>query len=398
MNIIYVTRDGIMEALGTSQVLAYMVKLSESYKISIISFEKKDDILDEEKLNRYKKIIRDNKINWVLFEYNKTLIKNILQFFNLFYTIYCLNKKESSLIHCRSFMGGVVGYIAKIFFGIYFIYDIRGFWVDERFDSLDKQKKGLIYKVLNIIDRNIYRKSDAVVSLTEAAKFELIRKGYKNDQSISVIPTCVDLNLFSGREFFARHIYQAEDKNLNIYYTGSVRGRQKFDIVLKLIKSIESFYNIKLIILNNGEHEYIKHLLKDYSINFELHDVEHRKVNEYLKQDGIAIFFYSKSYSRVATSPTKMGEFLAQGIPCITNSCVGDSQRILEGNGIGFTIDIDSNIDSMELSKKIDALLSDDNVARKCRSFAENYYSLDAGCLSYKKIYDDILGKFNCKF
>ena len=45
-SVLYISYDGIMEPLGQSQVVRYMERLSPEYSIHLISFEKRDDLLD----------------------------------------------------------------------------------------------------------------------------------------------------------------------------------------------------------------------------------------------------------------------------------------------------------------------------------------------------------------
>ena len=42
--IIYITNNGVLEALGNSQILSYIYKLAQNYDITLISLEKKEDL------------------------------------------------------------------------------------------------------------------------------------------------------------------------------------------------------------------------------------------------------------------------------------------------------------------------------------------------------------------
>ena len=48
---LYITRNGMCEPLGQSQVLAYLRGLSKSYAYTLISFEKPEDLADGEELS-----------------------------------------------------------------------------------------------------------------------------------------------------------------------------------------------------------------------------------------------------------------------------------------------------------------------------------------------------------
>jgi len=60
--IIYITYDGILEPLGESQVLRYMIKLSKYFNIVLISFEKKSDWINLERRTFFQKKILNEGI------------------------------------------------------------------------------------------------------------------------------------------------------------------------------------------------------------------------------------------------------------------------------------------------------------------------------------------------
>jgi glycosyltransferase involved in cell wall biosynthesis len=103
------------------------------------------------------------------------------------------------------------------------------------------------------------------------------------------------------------------------------------------------------------------------------------------------IFFYKQSFSKTATSPTKMGEFLACGVPCMSNAGVGDVGSILTQNKIGVVIDDFSKQEKMEGINEMLDLATTNRIEQRCRAFAEEYYSLNSGSLKYDNIYQSLL-------
>lgn len=43
-SVLFLTRNGLLEPLGQSQILAYLVPLSDTYDFHLISFEKEKDL------------------------------------------------------------------------------------------------------------------------------------------------------------------------------------------------------------------------------------------------------------------------------------------------------------------------------------------------------------------
>jgi len=48
---LYLTRNGLLEPLGQSQVLAYLRRLSRDYRITLITYEKDEDRADAERMD-----------------------------------------------------------------------------------------------------------------------------------------------------------------------------------------------------------------------------------------------------------------------------------------------------------------------------------------------------------
>ena len=78
-----------------------------------------------------------------------------------------------------------------------FLFDMRGFWPDERVDGGLWSKESLGYRAWKRIERRLCRRARAVVVLTERAKGELARLGLVPPATpVHVIPTCADLARF----------------------------------------------------------------------------------------------------------------------------------------------------------------------------------------------------------
>ena len=77
--VLYITRNGLLEPLGQSQVMPYLRGLSSYYKISLITFEKKKDVNDSNRFERLKKECQSVGICWYpqYYRYHPTLIGSL---------------------------------------------------------------------------------------------------------------------------------------------------------------------------------------------------------------------------------------------------------------------------------------------------------------------------------
>ena len=68
---LYLSRTGMLEPLGQSQVLAYLRGLSSDYSVTLISFERDADLSDIEQLAQIETICSDHGIRWVRLRYRQ---------------------------------------------------------------------------------------------------------------------------------------------------------------------------------------------------------------------------------------------------------------------------------------------------------------------------------------
>ena len=105
------------------------------------------------------------------------------------------------------------------------------------------------------------------------------------------------------------------------------------------------------------------------------------------------IFFIKKVYSKIASAPTKLGEFLGCGIPCIGNSGVGDMAAILEKEHVGVAIKDFSENAMRDAVDRIITLSREPDIKQRCRKVAIKHFSLDLGVARYSEIYSSLLVK-----
>jgi glycosyltransferase involved in cell wall biosynthesis len=228
-----------------------------------------------------------------------------------------------------------------------------------------------------------------VVSLTHAAISEMQNFDYLRDGKMppfTVIPTCANLNRFT--------VSAVERRDFTLGYVGSVGVWYLFDETLRCFQLIrEKIPAARMHILNRGGHDFIKSRLNAMSISPDLIRLEsgdHDQVARAMQSMNAGIFFYRPAYSKIATAPTKLGEFLGCGIPCLSNYGVGDMAEILEGDNVGVAVTDFDNATLKEAVNRLVALSQMSGIAEKCRSTAERHFSLEEGVARYARIYQSL--------
>ena len=96
------------------------------------------------------------------------------------------------------------------------------------------------------------------------------------------------------------------------------------------------------------------------------------------------------AYSKIASAPTKLAEYLGCGVPCLGNIGVGDMEEILEGSRVGVAVRGFSEIELKDGMKQLTALAREPGIEQRCRSAAVARFSLDQGVEAYAAIYDEL--------
>lgn len=402
-SVLFISYDGMTDPLGQSQVLPYLAGLSQlGYRITLLSCEKPD------RLARHRatidEIVQTHGIDWqpITFTSRPPIIAK-------YYDLYRLQRKAEklyrqkkfSLVHCRSYVSAAVGLKLKNKYGLKFLFDMRGFWVDERVDGGSWNLKNPLfrfaYKSYKRKEAAYMASADAIISLTEAGKKEIESWPVYQHTPIQVIPCSADFDLFKRitPECKARSREQLgiSAGSLVISYLGSVGMWYMLGEMLELFTCIKKKYPMAVFLFITPEpaEAILKPARtlglqeKDFVIRF----ASRKEVPGIAAASDINLFFIKPSYSKIASSPTKLGEVLAMGLPVICNNRVGDVEGIVQTMDAGLTIEKFNAETYNQVVNGIPALLKKD--AAQIRQNAAAYYTLDQAIQKYAQVYDRLL-------
>ena len=386
--VLYISYDGMLEPLGQSQVLGYLERLAEGREIHLLSFEKQDDWLDAVKRERVATRIRAAGIHWHPRRYHKRPSALATAYDIAVGTISALwltFRYRLRLVHARSDVPALMAVVVKQLAGAKFLFDMRGFWADERVDGDLWPRDGRLYRIAKWLERRFLLSANHVVSLTHAAIREMQKFPWLegNMPPMTVIPTCADLQRFTPRP--------SPEAGFVLGYVGSVGTWYMFDEVVACFALLRQYSpEARLLVINRNEHAYIRECLHVASIPadaFELRAAEHADVPQQMARMTAGVFFIRPVFSKQASAPTKLAEFLGCGIPCLSNAGVGDLAEILEGERTGVVV---QGFDRESLASGVQQLLTlleDTGVHDRCVASAHRHFSLDRGVQAYEEIY-----------
>ena len=399
-NILYLSYDGMTDPLGQSQVLPYIIGLSKKgFRFHLISFEKPERF---EKLKAdIQQICDQHNITWHPRIYTKKppLFSTLYDVWRMRKLAFNLHGKHNfSIIHCRSYLSAMVGLAMKHKLNTKFLFDMRGFWADERIDgkiwSLSNPVFKVVYQFFKRKERQFFLESDHVISLTHNGKDEICSwTGFNHlKEKIDVIPCCADLTKFNplkiteNKKTELQQNLKIEPNQFVLGYVGSIGTWYMLDEMLQLFKSLSSEKPNSIFLFVSGDDaNYILNKARELSISIDsirIQSAKHNEVSSFISLFSASVFFIRPTYSKKASSPTKQGELMSMGIPIICNSGVGDTDIIVEKYQAGLVLDTlendafsKINWDSIPFEKE------------RSQQGAQEFYGLENGVENYFNVY-----------
>ncbi len=401
--VLFVSYDGMTDPLGQSQVIPYLRGLSaKGHEITILSCEKHHNYNRNREL--IENILRENKIRWVTVFYRKNppVLSTVLDIRELKREANQLfAERKFDIVHCRSYISAFIGLWAKKKFGSKFLFDIRGFWADERVDgelwNLKNPLYKFIYKYFKLKEIEFFSRADYSISLTFKAR-DIIHSWNRIQNQpipIEVIPCCVDTDLFDSEKISSeeldllRNEFGISKNDFVLSYVGSVGTWYLLDKMLAFfVRLKQKKGNARFLFITPEPADYIFDHAARYGLTNQEIIITEAKRNEvpaFLKLSAASVFFIKPAFSKAASSPTKQGEIMSLGIPIICNKGIGDTDLIIRKYEAGTIVNEFNEQEYDRAVSEIDKFSTD--AAIRIRKGAEEFYALEKGVAQYESVY-----------
>lgn len=400
-HILYLTHDGLTDPLGESQIIPYLEGLSEmGYHIQVISLEKEHRV--ELRGKEVKRKFDAANIDWVPLHYNQRIPvwSSYRNYKKLLRKAEKIVKTSSvQVVHCRSYLAGLCGYRLKQKFGVKFLFDIRGFWADERIEggiwNLKNPVHQLLYNYFKKSEKNLFTKADHVISLTTSAKSHIEDQFKVDEAAITVIPCCADEAFFQIPEHRKNTVdlpvaFHTSPEDFILGYAGSLG-------TWYMVKEMVAFFEVlhqnrsdsKFFIASNDDCPPWLAQNPLYGKSIFLHNLSRDQMPGFYNVLDASVFFIRPTFSKMASSPTKLAELMMMGVPVVVNAGVGDQDTIVKNANAGIvlssvtTTEFESGV--KQLMEFVKAFDSKSSVAYACEHF-----SLSKGVKLYDAVYRNL--------
>ncbi len=351
--VLYITYDGLTDPLGQSQIIPYLLELSQhGHTIHIVSAEKAKRL--KEGHRQVKNKLSSAGIGWHIVPYlsKPRGLAPVITYWRLLAKARSVAATHSlHVAHCRSYIPALIGEHLQKKQGLKFLFDMRGFWADERVEAGLWNSNNLLfrgaYRFFKNKERQWLCQADAIVVLTQAGAQEIKRwhlPGFQ-DHKLFVIPCCVDTRRFQMADQNKRQQLRAQlgigAQHLVLVYAGSLGTWYLLPEMLRFYQRLlKQYANAYFLFLTNENPEQLLAVARTYQLpekQILIRSVPYDDVPRYMAVGDVAIFLIKNLYSKKASSPTKMAEFMSVGLPMICNP-IGDVTEIVRHTRCGLLL------------------------------------------------------------
>ncbi len=398
---LYICYFGVREPLVQTQVLPYLRELvAGGVRISLLTFE--PDLKERwngDALVQWKERLAAEGINWCVLAYHRrpALTAKLYDIAaGAWYAARIARQQQITIFHGRSHVGAAIATLAKRLVGGLVIFDFRGFLADEYVDSGHWPASGYLSRLAKWAERRLCRAADAMVVLTERAR-DMLRDTARRGRPIEVIPCCVDLARFAAA---AAHRARTRDElgvreRLVCVFAGSIGGAYLWPETARFLQIARAADPrvYALVLTPSPADEVAAELLRAglTANDFRVQSATPEEIPRYLTAADIGLAVLRPGRGRLGSSPTKIGEYLAAGLPIVTTAGIGDLDSQIEQTRVGVLLRSFDPPALADAFAAIQTLRTDPDLGTRCRHEALTRYDLTTiGGERYRRLYEAV--------
>ena len=401
--ILYITFDGVLEPLGRSQVLSYLDGLSkQGFKFTLLSLERQSDLADQSATEELEKELSSWGIRWTRRLFHSGSVTGVMKnFWSALRTARLVIKQDGiCLIHARSYVPALIGLVLKPLTRVPYVFDMRGYWIDELADDGRWFKSRIAYNIAKRVERALLNSAAAIVTLTELQAQDLRNGELRGhpDKPVITITTCADYDEFSP---------QGHSDGV---VSDEVKERLREKLVIGLVGSINSSYRIVeslslfTLLLELRPDAHLLCLTRQLSLMDEIFreqrvpqtaytlvSVNHRDMPEWLRQMDWALLLLNTRFSKRGSMPTKLAEFFSAGVRPIQYGCNEEVSEKVREAGSGIVLDGVSPAELRQGALAVASTALNSEGIMRARETTRSHFGVENGVRRYAELFDRLL-------
>jgi len=394
--VLFLTHNGLTEPLGRRQVLPYLVGLAaRGWRFTVVSFEKRETATPLA-LATVERLTRAAGIRWTRLRYRRwppvvatalNVVEGIVQAARL--------RGEVDPLHARSAVPALIARWATRRRTTPWIFDLRGLLAEEYADVGHWRREGLRYRGTTAVERALLRAANGVVVLTHKVASDLEPRGVGPDCPRAVVPCCTDTEIFRPSDEARRGVRDelGWGHEPALVYSGSLGSWYRLEEMLDFHEAARKDLETLRFLLLTPHTALAQEAVRRRALSNEVvvRAADPDLVPRYLAACDVGICFLGQHASKKASSPTKYGEYLATGLPVVTNSWIGDAQRF-SNEPTWLLVDRFAGDSYTRAARRIGKLLESPVTTRgAARALAERELAMAVAVDRYETLYHQVL-------
>ncbi|HZB46584.1 MAG TPA: glycosyltransferase [Pyrinomonadaceae bacterium] len=404
MRTLYLCYFGVREPLVRTQVLPYLRELARGgVGVSLLTFEPElkgrwtAEALEEERSR-----LEADGIRWFALPYHKrpSVPATVYDIFaGAWFAARHARREGVDVLHARAHVPAAMAMLARVLVPrLRFVFDIRGLMAEEYADAGVWAKGSPPFRAVKWLERAAVERADRIVVLTRVMRDWLVKEKLAPAEKIEVIPCCVDFSRYAeGAEGKAAESEKVEgdaakDERFEVVYAGSATGLYMLEEMGRFFAELRAlrpgaFFRV----LTMSPPEEVRRVLRGAGLKGEDFHVGRASASEvpaYLGRARLGVSFRKATFSQIAASPTKIPEYLAAGLPVVSNAGIGDTDEVLEREAVGVLVQRFHRESYARAAEEALALADDPSTPARCLAAARRHFDLAAvGGARYLNVY-----------
>lgn len=330
--VLVVTYDGLLEPLGASQVVPYVTGLvGEGFEIEVLSFEKPADLARPPAVEGLRARLGETGVRWQARAYHArpTLPATLLDVIVGRRHVARWAARGGRLVHARGYVAGLMG-LAAGRRGARLLFDMRGFWVDERIEAGYWTPGGPPARIGRWIEREVLSAADHLTLQTAAGLERVAALSPGSPPPGTLIRPCTDLERFTvpldPRE--ARRALGLPDRP-TLVHAGNLTGWYDGALTVQVGRAFVERTGGSFVVLTREPDE-ARRLTRAHGVEAVIATAEPADVPRWLQAADAGLALVRDTPAKHASFPVKLGEYLATGLAALVTP-IGDLPELEDG-------------------------------------------------------------------